>query len=198
MFDLTTAKTRLNIAVATRDAEVQGMLDAALAIAEKYCNRGFLYKAERVHFYDTTANSLPLPRYPVEQVTKVSVGGKYHVHKQTGLIAFHDRNLYGGCAGGGTDVTVEYAGGYRTLPADLELALWEIFDNLWSRHNASASGAVAAATSGVVQSITSDGATIRYDTSGGAAASTPNALNLETGVPFSAQSILDLYRREVA
>lgn len=193
MFDLTTAKTKLGITGATQDAEVQAVLDAALNLAERYCNRGFLYKAERVKFYDTSAGSLPMPRYPIDVVTKTSFTGQYHVHKSAGTILIHDKSWWHN-----RDITVEYAGGYRVLPGDLEIALWEIFGNLWGRHSASLTGAAAVAGTGAVQSITSDGATIRFDTSGGSATSSPTAVNFDTGIPFSAQSILDLYRREVA
>jgi hypothetical protein len=193
MFDLNTAKARLNITGALQDAEVQGMLDAALALAERYCNRGFLYRAERVNFYDTTAGSLPMPRYPIDVVTKTNAIGRYHIMKSAGTILIHDRNWWHG-----REITIEYAGGYRTLPADLELALWEVFANLWGRHSASLTGAAAATGSGAIQSITSDGATIRYDTSGSAGAATQGAVDPETGFPYSALSILDLYRREVA
>lgn len=191
-YDLATAKTRWNIADASQDAAVQGMLDAALSFAERYCNRGLAYKSERVKFYDGHYESLPLPRYPIEQVMTVSNSvGKYHIHKQTGLITLDRPSFH-------HEISIDYAGGYKTLPADLELALWEIFDNLWGRHTASATSGAASAASGAVKSISSDGARIEFDVSGGAAVSNPNALNYDSGLPYAAQSILDLYRREVA
>lgn len=195
MFDIVTAKTRLNIVDATQDVAVQALLDAALSLAERYCNRGFLYKAERVRFYDSHFGSLPLPRYPIDTVTKLTGAGKHHVHKSTGLITIHRDAAWWS---GGHEIVVEYAGGYKVLPGDLELALWEVFDNLWSRHIASPTAAAAATTGGAIKSISSDGARVEFDVSGGAVSSTPNALNFDSGLPFSAQSILDLYRREVA
>ena len=191
-YDLATAKVRLKIADATQDAALQGMLNAALSLAERYCNRGFAYKAERVTFYDGHYASLPMPRFPIEQVIKISNSvGQYHVHSQTGLISLHRPHFL-------DKIEVDYAGGYKVLPADLELALWEIFDNLWSRHTASATSGAAVTGGGAVKSISSDGARIEFDVSGGAAVATPNALNYDSGMPYSAQSILDLYRREVA
>lgn len=196
MFDIVTAKARLNITDATQDVAVQAMLDAALSLAERYCNRSFLYKAERVRFYDSHFGSLPLPRYPIESVTKFTgAGNNYHVHKSTGTITLHrDASWWSS----GHEVVVEYTGGYKVLPPDLVLALWEIFDNLWGRHTASPTAAAAATTGGAIKSISSDGARVEFDVSGGAVAATPNALNYDSGMPYSAQSILDLYRREVA
>lgn len=192
MFDLASAKNRLNITDTLQDGAVQGFLNASLALAERYCSRGFLYKSERVHYYDGHYETLPLPRYPVDKIIKVSVNDKRHVHKQTGIIAF-DRPVFA------DTITVDYSGGYKTIPSDLELALWEIFDNFWGRHTASPSSGTAAVGGGPIKSITSDGATVSFDTSSGAAtSSTPTSLNLDTGLPYSAQSILDLYVRGMA
>ena len=194
-FDLATAKTRLGILDTTQDALLQIGLDTAIALAENYCKRLFPYASEVAHFYYPTANTLSLPRYPVEQVASIT-GTKsgaaisdYKVDKSAGLIEFGRHDYY---HRGPNQIDVTYAGGYKTYPADLELAFWMIFDTLWP--TLSSTGGAAPTTGGAVKSISSDGARIEYDVSGGSVA----GVDSDTGLPTMSINILDNYVKERA
>ena len=161
MFDLTTAKTRLNITGTTQDAELQGALDAALAIAEGYCDRYFMHTPTQVEtFTHVFGKSVSLKRYPLD--AEPTMAGdqksyKFHADWGDGVVHFD---------GGVVDhkLTVTYSGGYVTLPADLEYALWAVFDGVWSNMNNA--GSVSA---GGVDKISLVGVgSISYDTGSGA------------------------------
>lgn len=196
-FDLQAGKARLGIAAGdtTKDAFVTAALNAALAIAESYCDRKFMYAAERATFNHPHGMSLSLPRYPLEQITAVTgdttgAAIKYHMESGTGLV------ILDGWAGG-HKITVDYAGGYKTLPDDLLLALWLIFDALWS--SVSQVGSTGgAAGSGAIKQISSGGTSVSFDTSSGAAVSGGLAGLTSTGLPMGAVAILSYYRRESA
>ena len=184
IFDLATAKTRLNIVGTTQDGEIQAALDASLAIAEAYCKRRFSYAAEIAHYYHVEAGYLFVDRYPINSVTSVVRSNgqsdvKYKVNKSSGFLDLH------GCY---TDeeLQVTYSGGYATLPADLEYALWGIFDGVWSNMNNA--GSVSA---GGVDKISLVGVgSISYDT--GSGASSGSAGNPVSGY---AEAILSNYKR---
>ena len=91
--------------------------------------------------------------------------------------------------------TVTYSGGYKVLPPDLELALWAIFDAVWSA--TPGAGKVGTATAGgVIKSLSApDIGTVQFfdpnSSAGSAAGGVMGGL-----IPASALGILDLYRRE--
>jgi hypothetical protein len=193
MFDLATAKTRLTITGTAQDALVQAALDAALDTVERYLNRKLMYAAEVASYYYTEGETLFLDRYPVEQVVSISQtsGGaaisKYKLHKSFGTILFPGRV-------GSDQIDVSYAGGYRVLPADLEMALWSIFDGFWPTISGASGSSVAA---GAIESITiPDVGTVRYNVSGGASS---GAAASGSGSPIygAFYDILRLYRREL-
>ena len=133
MFDLAAAKTRLMIAGTTQDAMVQLCLDAALDLAEQYCDRRFMLASEVATITHSHGDTISLSRYPLVQVISVSddkgvavASTAYHVIKGTGQIVFDSRIL------ALHQVLVSYQGGYATLPAGLELALWAVFDAVWN------------------------------------------------------------------
>ena len=188
-YDLATARDRLQIAPGdtTQDAMIQVGLDTALAIAEKYCDRQFLYAAQRARFYHVHGDSLQLRRFPIEQVMSLDPDRKHKVHHISGIIELHGQQY-------AEEIAVDYAGGYRDLPPDLELALWMLFDSVWGQMSASGAGA-AALGAGVVQSISSEGQTVRFfnPTDGGAVAA---GIDAESGLPFTAVNLLRPYRLE--
>ena len=196
-WDLQAGKARLGIAAGdtTKDAFVTAALNAALAIAESYCDRKFLYAAERATFNHPRGASLSLPRYPLEQITAVTgdttgAAIKYHMESGTGLV------ILDGWAGG-HKIAVDYAGGYKTLPDDLLLALWLIFDSLYA--SISQVGATGgAAGGGAIKSISSAGTSVTFDTSSGAAAASGLTGLTGSGLPMGAAAILSFYRRETA
>lgn len=191
MFDLATAKTRLNITGTAQDTQILAALNAALAIAENYCDRRFLYKRDTIAFYDVDAHALILSRYPIDTVnfiTSKQTGNAiapdtYHIHKWNGMIYFHGAPFF-------DEIQIDYTGGYLTLPADLELALWLAFDAVWPTLSGQGAAAVGG---GAVKAIRSNGASIEYDTSGGGGAGLASSGN--GGLPIGAIGILDLYRR---
>ena len=197
MFDLATAKTRLNIIGATQDAALQACLDTALAVAEKYCDRQFMYAADSASFYYPYQMGLQLTRFPLEQVTSVlgSNGNSYlnfKMNKPTGQVLFAG-------AIGSDQIDVTYAGGYKTLPADLELALFTVFDNLWQTTpgwGAPAGGGVATAGGAIKSVAIPDVGTIQFDTSGSSGAASAAGSFGGGLIPASAASLLDLYRLE--
>jgi hypothetical protein len=184
-FDLATAKLRAPSLVVP-DLVIQGYLDAALAVAERYCGRSFLYKAETAKFYFWVGSALQLPRFPVEQVTNVTgiasnlIGWK--VHHAAGQVEF-GMQFYS------PEVAVTYAGGYRILPPDLELALWLIFDSVVAA--AQGGGSIGA---GAITSISvPDVGTIRMEGSKGASGANNAGL-----LPASSIDLLSRYMVWVA
>ena len=183
-FDLATAKNRKGILPAdtTQDALIVISLAAAKAVAETYCNRKFDYAAEIATFHFPNARTLQLSRYPIEQVTLVAVSESnsdfrgYQVINGTGQVV--STSVFSA-----RQVEVQYAGGYRTLPADLELALWLVFDEVWS---ASTSGGVTASIKSVALA---DVGTVQF--------SDPNAGASAGFIKPAAAVILNLYRLEV-
>ena len=194
-YDLATAKARLNIVGATQDAALQACLDTALAVAEKYCDRHFMYAAEMASFYYPYQTGLQLTRFPIEQVIGVqgsngNTYANYKVFKSTGQV------LFAGTVGS-DEIDVTYAGGYKTLPADLEMALFTVFENLWYATpgwGAPAGGVVSTAGAAIKSVAIPDVGTIQFDT-GGAASAASTAGSFGGGlIPASAASLLDLYK----
>jgi len=194
MFDLATAKARLGIAVVdtTKDTLLSGAISAALSIAENYCDRKFLYAAESQKFNHFHGATMSLIRYPLVNVTSVAKNGAwvsgYKVISSTGQIEFdhpvrHD------------ELTVQYTGGYTVLPDDLLLALWRIFDAIWSDMPGGGAAAGAAAGSQAISSIAiPDVGTIRFEASGaagGAGAGAAGGL-----IDNVTAALLSFYRRE--
>ena len=183
MFDLQTAKQRLNIPPAdtTQNNAIQAALDAVLAFAEKYCDRQFLYSGQRVSFYYFTGRVLQLHRYPIDQILQVSQSvGDYKVHRIAGQIEFPGNQAF-------DEITIDYTGGYQPLPADLEMAFWMIFDDVYGA--VSGTGGISA---GGVKSVRVGEISVAYDT--GAQASSGGGLSL-FGMPNAlVKSVLDLYK----
>ena len=186
-FDLAGAKLRLNITDTTQDVEIQAALDAALSIAEAYCDRKFAYAAEEAHYYHVSAGYLFVPRYPIEQVVSVNRDSgqnnvKYKVNKSAGFLDLHGRYS-------DEELSVTYAGGYVTLPEDLILALWGIFDGVWS-----ASQGNTGPAAGAIESVSLTGVgTVRMATGGSTSTGGSSG-----AIPAMAAAILSLYRRELA
>lgn len=198
-WDIATAKTKLGIVGTLQDTQLQAAIDVALAVAEKYCDRQFQYAAEVASFYHVKAESIKLYRYPVEQIvsiTSVSGGSNigatdYKAHLSSGTILFKGwRN--------DEQIDVSYAGGYKTLPADLELALWDVFNAIWSSTPGwgAAAGTGASTASGAIKSINvPDVGKIDFDVSGGAAASSSIG-GLGGYITPLASTLLERYKAE--
>jgi hypothetical protein len=187
MFDLATANTRLGIT--GQDAQLQAALNISLAMAERYCDRKFMYAAETVKFYHFAGRTMFLPRYPIEQVfSTTGLPSETKVHNRLGTVEFHGEQFI-------EDASISYAGGYKVLPEDLELALWMIFDQVWPSLNATGGGSSLAAGSGAITSISvPDVGTLRFDT-GGQSNSAGGGLSAVGLIPASSINLLDYYRR---
>ena len=190
-FLLNDAKTRQGILPAdtTKDTILQVTLDTALALAETYTNRRFMYAAETATFHYPFGQSLQLNRYPLEQVVGVTPVGQVAIgtdQYQVILGAGQIKSLGWLSA---KQIDVVYAGGYKVLPADLELALWMIFDQVWASIPGGGAGTSAAGNG--IESITiPDVGQIRF--------SKDHSAGVGSGVlPLSSTTILNLYRLEV-
>ena len=163
----------------TKDAEINVAINAASAIAERYCNRKFAYGEELETYTHHRGPGFQAHRFPI--INMISTGSDIvsHVDKNAGVIYFDGYNP-------DHEVTIHYEGGYTdgTLPADLELALLMMFDVTY----ASVSGAGAVSTGGVESVSVTGVGTIRYST--GAAATTGAGIG---GVPSTVLSLLDPY-----
>ena len=200
----------------SKDVELTAAMEASLHYAEKYCDRFFMFQedvAELIHF---ESSYVQLHRYPVTAVasikfdsadfmvswvplaTAIPIGGAnesswsasrpcgeplevpYHIEKKTGRLVF-DSRFYS------HELTVNYSGGYAVLPADLEMALWRLFDSTWSVISATTSSAPVGG--GAIKAISSQGARVEFDTS-----SAGSGMGGSGGLSDSfANSILDLY-----
>jgi hypothetical protein len=193
MFDLATAKTRLNISGTAQDAMLTAAVGAALAVAEKYCDRLFMYAAETVKFYDFRGHVIFLPRYPIVAViSETGLPTTRHVNGLLGAIELHGRHFI-------DEAVISYAGGYQVLPADLELALWLIFDGLWPQFNlpVSAGAAVSPGSVGAIASISvPDVGTLRFD-NGGSSSNSGGSGAAVGFIPATAVSLLEPYRRRL-
>ena len=197
-FLLADAKARKGILPAdtTKDLFLQVALDTALALAEAYTNRRFMYAAETATFHYPFGQSLQLNRYPLEQVVSITVPG------QTAIAA----NQYQVILGAGQikslgwlsakQIDVVYAGGYKVLPADLQLALWMMFDAIWASMPGGGLAVGGVSSADVIKRISlPDVGSIDLDTSSAKNSSGSGAAG--GLIPFGAAAILNLYRLEV-
>jgi len=191
MFDLSAAKTRLNISGTAQDAMLTAAVGAALAVAEKYCDRMFMYAAETVKFYDFHGHVIFLPRYPIAAIiSETGLPTTRHVNGTLGGIELHGQHFI-------HEATISYAGGYQVLPPDLELALWLIFDGLWPQFNLPVTGGAAAAVGGgAITSISvPDVGVLRFsDPNNGSASGSASGNGL---IPSAAVALLEPYRRRL-
>jgi hypothetical protein len=166
-WDITTARVVAGVPVGdtTKDAAIQSTMDYVLAVVEKLLGRGLLFKREEITFYEVDTRKIRVPRYPISRV--FSMNG----HPVTGIVQYrvgwievnHSFNRR-------VTVTVDYEGGYKILPSDLERTLWEIFQTVWENTNQQTgapvpgSGATVVAGSGDVSSVSfGNFGSVRFD-----------------------------------
>jgi len=191
MFDLDTARAHVGLAVTDKSKDLlltMGM-NAALAIAENYCDRYFIWKKDTATFINPPGPRLQLKRYPITYVQYV--GGMdgstdsqidqsaYDIHHIHGYLSFGHHSHYHNYHHTlfpwyhGRDIKVIFEGGYKLdeLPADLELALWGIFSAIWASLNTN----LATTSQGIPGPITSisvpDVGTVSFGQNGVTAAS---------------------------
>jgi hypothetical protein len=196
MFDLVTAKARLNITDNLKDAHGMAILGASLVWAENYCRRKFTISQQSETFNYFVGSTFPLLRYPVRTVAAVRVNGNvvndYALMRQIGQVEIQP-------GFGARKVEIDYVGGYPPdeFPADLELALWTIFDYLWAQTPGGGVAAGSVAGAGGISKVAITGVgSIEYATGGGGSSvGAASGGGVMSALPLAA-GILDLYRRE--
>jgi hypothetical protein len=186
MLNLETLRVRIGLLATdtSKDTELTAAMNTALAIAERYCNRFFAFGNQTETFVHKFGSAVQLHRIPVTSISEMSPEHAYHIDADAGLIHFDH-------TAADHSFVIKYIGGYDvdSLPADLEWALYSIFDGTY----ASMSGGGATVAAGAIESITiADVGTVRYST-GAKAVATTSAFG-----PVSPETaaILDLYRIE--
>jgi hypothetical protein len=193
-FDLETAKNRLNITDASKDDEIQLALDTALSVAENYCDRKFMFESSVVEdFIFKTNESFAVERYPIDKINssenesgQAVTDNLYTVDQDAGLVRFAKGYP-------NQSFTVNYDGGYKVLPLDIELALWSIFDKIWAMTQSSTGGGVVV---GGIESVAITGVgSVKYSSgsSGDDAIGSDNSL-----ISSMAYSVLKKYVRVLA
>lgn len=137
-YDLTTlavVKGLLQITGTSQDDYLKSLISAASAGAANYCNRVFpvetvldeVFPSAGPFPYQLPGGVAPLQlsRYPVVSIDSVTVAGcdlvegtDYRVDKANGHLIRLDANCYP-CAWASAQISVQYDGGYATIPADL-------------------------------------------------------------------------------
>ncbi len=188
-WDILTARLKAGLLVT--DGSKDGILDAtmktAIALAEAYCDRYFLYQQETQHFVHVERNVF-LKRYPVERISSIIKKGAITTH------TLGELNKEAGILGASSvgEITLEYWGGYKTLPLDLELAFWGIFEAAYATMTSTGGGGV----SGEIKKLAITGVgSVDYDT---ASASGDSSSGFGGLLPAISKSILDLYKRKLA
>lgn len=186
-YDIETARTRagLESTDTSQDVMLTSAMTAALSFAENYCDRKFMRQLESEQFIHFGQCGVQLKRFPVESVGLVDADGKscfdWHIDTLVGRVTF-DGRVHAHI------LTIDYMGGYDVLPADLEMALWRLFDSAYGFIGSTSDSTGA----GQVKAISSAGAKIEFNVGGssGLGESGPGGL----GDAFST-TILDFYKR---
>jgi hypothetical protein len=195
-FDEATAIQRLDALDPGQIALIQPLLDTAKSLAETYCNRKFDLADEVEVLVPVFANTLSLRRYPLDDVSSIVQAhgagnvAEWHLNKDAGLVYMH-----GWLAS--HEVTVTYKGGYAVLPADLELALWFVFHDLWAM--TPGAGISLGSSVGGVGAISKinvpDVGTVTF--ASGSAETSSRGGAMGGAIQPIAAGILNLYRREL-
>jgi len=184
-YDLATARIRTGTTVAPTDAEMQNILDTAMSFAERYCSRFFKNATYVEEFRDRASRTLQLRAFP--EITSIDISDSDGKTLDISNIGLDEERgiVYGGFFVGAKALTVTYEGGYVTLPLDLELALWSIFDNIYG---AMTKTNVTGSVGGISSVTLADVGTVKYNTSGSSGSSDGYGY-----IPMTAEAILNLY-----
>lgn len=205
-WDINTARQVIGLAAndPSKDVALKKVMDRVLAEIETKLGRGLLFMRETIRVSVDT-NTILLPRYPVWKIYRPDPTDIL-LHHRVGRI-----RIPWGTFGGkwfGDDVEIDYEGGFRDLPSDLEAAMWEAFLQAWAGVNDATGlpvvggGATIVQGSGEISSVTIDGMTIRYDVgasiAGGASSSAQASSEAIWGWLAPWESILSTYRSHSA
>lgn len=165
----------------TKDAAIQLMLDASLALIENYCGRYFALDdyEERFGPIDSRQPYLLLSAYPVESVASVAqdmgLEGEPLLVDVIGWKLFPVSGILRQLAPGAcwcnewaqTETVVDYRGGYPpdAWPADLVDVLVRLFFDRWNLSGGTGSleGGSSGGGTGEIKSATVDGMRLDYD-----------------------------------
>lgn len=226
-WDVETARVRIGLEAsdASRDPELQACMDAALAAAESYCDRRFLLMEDTDEFLRDAGPVLLVRRYPLESIKElqlleplpepppapVPVPDSWRMDKKRGMVYMAGGALPAGLGiypvgsspppswpGARPGFALTYTGGYDPLPADLEAALWLIFDALWAETPGWGAAGGSQTGGGAVRSFAIDGMSISYDTSTDAGSAGAGANKGWGFIPAKAVGVLSFYRAESA
>ena len=206
-YDLASAKGKLGILDATQDGEVTAALNAALAFAEHYCDRRFLYARETLRkFVDRDFEGIFVDRYPINRIHSLTGAtgavSRNPAHSSSGIVFTNSRHgLFH--ARWDEEVEIDYEGGYKALPADLEYCLWQIFSAVWPSYDPSMVGGGGGTTvvSGEIKKRTVVGVgSVEYTTSADGASGSGAGVSADWSavLPGAVQAVLNMYKRVVA
>lgn len=171
MFILEEARVRVGLdpADTSQDQVLMATMNASLSFVETYLNRKLLYASQEERYYYTGGHSLQLTRFPVDVILSVERDSgvmidarQFKVNRDAGTLLFKATTY-------DDEFIVKYTGGYRTLPSDLELVLWEVFDVFWplAQPGGGGGGGSSTVSGGEISAITiPDVGTVRFATSG--------------------------------
>lgn len=192
-FDLVSARERVGLASSdtSQDATLTAALAASVGTAEGYLGRG-IENQSVVEVIFAPTGDLYLRRYPIVGLTSLVYEDSspvnpdsYRLDSGAGRVLFRS-----GQWPSGSDIEASYSGGYVTYPADLEQALWLIFDMTY------ASISDPGLNAGAIESITlADVGTVRYGP--GTAGATGMPVDGSSPIGTIA-SLLSPYRRVLA
>jgi hypothetical protein len=144
-------------------------------------------------FIFKTNESFAVERYPIDKINssenesgQAVTDNLYTVDQDAGLVRFAKGYP-------NQSFTVNYDGGYKVLPLDIELALWSIFDKIWAMTQSSTGGGVVV---GGIESVAITGVgSVKYSSgsSGDDAIGSDNSL-----ISSMAYSVLKKYVRVLA
>jgi len=198
MWDLATARSAAGLAPGdtTHDVAVQSVMDYTLASVEHLLGRGLLRARVTERFYDVSTRSLRLHRWPIETVFSPKCRVVQH---RIGWV--EPEKWSNDC------VAIDYIGGFRVLPSDLEGAMWEAFKQRYGNVDPvtglPASGTGTVATPGGVSRVSvADFGSVTFDT-GGASSGSSDTGGFSTDISiwgwlYPWASILRLYQSERA
>lgn len=206
-WNVDTARKRIGLpdSDTSRDADLQACMDVALALAEKYCDRRFMFKAgEVVLFRDARRADLHVYRWPIKAITSVQASQAdgsmwdvpYVVDKDLGVVYLGSGS--GVARAVSRDITVTFDGGFEPLPSDLEWSLWAIFDQLWSTGPGWGQPAEVSADTGAVRSFSIDGMSIGYSDASASSGAADGGAAAWGIIPARAIASLEFYRAETA
>lgn len=144
---LSDLKEHLDIQRSVHDAELQGMLDAAVELVEGYVGPLDGVTTTETHYAVSRSLPLVLRRSPVLSVASVtdSYGNAYSGSDWTldGPAGLLHLSRTGGAFGHWSgDVTVTYTAGRATLPTSVRMAILIVAADLWSTQRGNAPSAL--------------------------------------------------------